>query len=195
MESGSDPNRLAKYLKEHNVEVLDKYKEYFPTLYPPKRAKNPIVRSRHGIILVNEMAFPKSVYERKVLGLGIQLVDNWCLCKWCQLYSQDNPNRSHWAGELITHIRTIQSWDIKGKVDKRKTLERLLVEYCDYGKTEKISSIIRSKFNDEHIMDENQRASVATEFVGNLSKTMDVLSDASIDAGAHVRETFNPPAP
>ena len=49
------------------------------------------------------------------------------------------------------------------------------------------------KFNDEHIMDENQRASVATEFVSNLSKIIDVLSDASIDAGAHVRETFNPP--
>ena len=144
-------------------------------------------------ILVNEMAFPKTVYERKVLGLGVQLVDNWCLCKWCQLYSQDNVNFVHWATELIAHLGNIQSWDIKGKVDKRKTLERLLVEYCDYGKPEKIASIIRSKFNDEHIMDENQRASVAVEFANNISKIIDVLSDSSIDVRVYVRETFGLP--
>lgn len=46
-ESGSDPNRLAKYLKEKNIEVLDKYRIYFPTLYPPM-PKKPVVRSRHG---------------------------------------------------------------------------------------------------------------------------------------------------
>lgn len=33
-ESGSDPNRLANYIKGKGVSVLPKYREYFPTLYP-----------------------------------------------------------------------------------------------------------------------------------------------------------------
>lgn len=47
-ESGSDPNRLANYLKEKGVSVLPKYQEYFPTLYPPAKPKNPIVKNAHG---------------------------------------------------------------------------------------------------------------------------------------------------
>ncbi len=38
-ESGTDPNRLAKYLKAHNIDVLDRYRAYFPFLYPPVSAK------------------------------------------------------------------------------------------------------------------------------------------------------------
>lgn len=34
-ESGTDPDLLAKYLKERNIEVLEKYRIYFPFLYPP----------------------------------------------------------------------------------------------------------------------------------------------------------------
>lgn len=47
-ESGSDPNRLADYIKQHNVEVLDKYKKYFPTLYPPVQAKKQVVKNDHS---------------------------------------------------------------------------------------------------------------------------------------------------
>lgn len=38
-ESGTDPNRLAKYIKAHNIDVLDRYRVYFPFLYPPVSAK------------------------------------------------------------------------------------------------------------------------------------------------------------
>ena len=38
-ECGTDPNRLAKYIKDHNVDVLDKYRVYFPFLYPPVSTK------------------------------------------------------------------------------------------------------------------------------------------------------------
>lgn len=43
-ESGSNPNRLAEYIKEHGCEVLCKYRKYFPTLYPPAQQKRPITR-------------------------------------------------------------------------------------------------------------------------------------------------------
>ena len=34
-ERGPDPNRLAEYLAEHRIEVLEKYQRFFPTIYPP----------------------------------------------------------------------------------------------------------------------------------------------------------------
>lgn len=43
-ESGNNPNRLAEYLKEHGVEVLDEYKPYFPTLYPSANLRGSSIR-------------------------------------------------------------------------------------------------------------------------------------------------------
>ena len=34
-ECGANPNRLAEYLAEHRIEVLEKYRCFFPTIYPP----------------------------------------------------------------------------------------------------------------------------------------------------------------
>lgn len=40
-ERGPDPNRLADYLREHGVSVLDKYGKYFPSLPRPPRPDSP----------------------------------------------------------------------------------------------------------------------------------------------------------
>ena len=36
--------------------------------------------------IVNEMSLPIKDYERKVHGMAWQLVENWCLCKYCQMF-------------------------------------------------------------------------------------------------------------
>ena len=38
-ERGPDPNRLAEYLAEHRIEVLEKYRRFFPTICPEPRIK------------------------------------------------------------------------------------------------------------------------------------------------------------
>ena len=43
-------------------------------------------------ILISEMAIPLKDYRKKAEDLRFQLVENWCLCKYCQLYSHDNQN-------------------------------------------------------------------------------------------------------
>ena len=47
-ECGTNPNRLAEYIKEHDVTVREKYRIYFPQLYPPQQEKKPVVKNDHG---------------------------------------------------------------------------------------------------------------------------------------------------
>ena len=47
-ESGTDPNCLAEYIKEHGVTVLEKYRIYFPQLYSTQHKKKPDTRNAYG---------------------------------------------------------------------------------------------------------------------------------------------------
>ncbi len=46
-ERGPDPNRLAEYLAEHRIEVLEKYRCFFPTICPPPRGRKTERRRNH----------------------------------------------------------------------------------------------------------------------------------------------------
>jgi len=78
------------------------------------------VLNRIGII--NEMAVPLKTYKTRVDGLRFQLVENWCLCKWCQLFNPECENFAHWITELKACIDNLKFLDIKNGIDKRRTL-------------------------------------------------------------------------
>lgn len=42
--------------------------------------------------MINEMAVPLKTYRARVDDLRFQLVENWCLCKWCQLFNTECEN-------------------------------------------------------------------------------------------------------
>lgn len=46
-----------------------------------------VVLERLGISMINEMALSIKDYIQKIDGLRFQLVENWCFCKWCQLFN------------------------------------------------------------------------------------------------------------
>ena len=87
------------------------------------------VLNRIGII--NEMAVPLKTYRARVDGLRFQLVENWCLCKWCQLFNLECEKFAHWVTELKTCIDNLKFLDIKNNIDKRKTLIKMLVKDYD----------------------------------------------------------------
>ena len=139
---------------------------------------------------LNEMAVPLKDYKARVDGLRFQLVENWCLCKWCQLFNTNSKNLPHWCGELKACINNLKLLDIKNNIDKRKTLRRLLVDDYDYDKPNMIMRIIRDKFDDENIMDEIQRVRVATEFADNIQCLIDVISIDSISTKLYIEKNF-----
>ena len=70
-----------------------------------------------------EMAYSRQNYLHQIMGLNKQIVENWCLVKYCNLYDEENYNRLHWSKELIAHMENLCNCQLKKGLDKLKTTE------------------------------------------------------------------------
>lgn len=140
--------------------------------------------------MINEMAVPLKTYRARVDGLRFQLVENWCLCKWCQLYNAKCENFAHWMVELKACIDNLKFLDIKNGVDKRRVLQRMLIEDYDYDDSNMIERIIRGKFVREKISDSVEKNMVCREFAANIENLVEAISMESIDTEEYLQETF-----
>lgn len=137
-----------------------------------------------------EMALPLKEFRKRVDRLRFQLIENWCLCKFCQLYSQDNDNFGHWISEFNACAKNIRDFEIKGRIDKKKTISSMFIDDYDYDKRRKILVIIREKFDAENIMDVDIRTAVATSFAESVNSLIDFLSYTDKSISEYVLETF-----
>lgn len=140
--------------------------------------------------MINEMAVPLKTYRARVDGLRFQLVENWCLCKWCQLFNPECENFAHWITELKACINNLKFLDIKNGIDKRRTLIRMLVTDYDYNNANMIERIIRGKFVRESITDNTQKVQVCTAFADNINGLIDAISMDTIDSDEYIQNTF-----
>ena len=140
--------------------------------------------------MINEMAVPLKTYRARVDGLRFQLVENWCLCKWCQLFNPECENFAHWITELKACIDNLKFLDIKNGIDKRRTLIKMLVRDYDYDNANMIERIIRGKFVRENLTDNVQKAQVCTAFADNIFGLIDAISMESIDSDEYIQNTF-----
>lgn len=99
---------------------------------------------------INEMAKDLASYKNKVTHLSRQIIENWCLVRWCDIYKDDPKtiNRNHWASELKTLLYYIVDIDIKVR-DKLKHIKDVWINYYEYHKIENIRKVIRKKFEKE----------------------------------------------
>ena len=146
------------------------------------------VLNRIGII--NEIAVPLKVFRTRVDGLRFQLVENWCLCKWCQLFNPECEIFAHGMTELKACINNLKFLDIKNGIDKRRTLTKMLIDDYDYNDANMIERIIRSKFVRENISNNIQKVHVCTEFADNIKGLIDAISIESIDTDEYIQNTF-----
>ena len=123
--------------------------------------------------LVVEMALTLDKYEERVEGICIQLAENWCLCKWCQLYDPHHETYGHWRDELRSCIQYIKLPRLKGKIDKKKHIHEVLVENNDYNDATKVAETIVDKFFEEGIKDNSQIMKVAHEFSNEVEKLIE----------------------
>ena len=140
--------------------------------------------------MINEMAVPLKTYKARVDGLRFQLVENWCLCKWCQLFSPECGNFAHWINELKACINNLKFLDINSGIDKRRTLIGMLIKDYDYDETNMIVRIINDKFDIEKITDGSQRASVAADFADGIQSLIEVISIDTISTNSYIQDTF-----
>ena len=150
-----------------------------------------ILEEYDGKSMINEMAVPLKSYKSRVDGLRFQLVENWCLCKWCQIYNHECMTFLHWCTELKTCIDNLKFLDIKNGIDKRKTLMKMLINDYDYNDPNMIERIIRGKFVKEHIDNNLQKSKVCTEFADGINDLINVISLNSIDTTEYLQNTFD----
>jgi hypothetical protein len=139
--------------------------------------------------MLNEIAMSIEDFKDKIIHLQFQLVENWCLCKWCQLFALENDNFNHWQAEFKAYATALQKAKLKSG-DKHKILAKEFIENYDYNDPSQILDIIQEKFDEEGIADERQREAVALEFSRGIFKLIDVICSAT-PISTYIREEFN----
>lgn len=140
--------------------------------------------------MISEMAIPLKIFIRDIEGLKFQIIQNWCLCKWCQLFDPANENFNHWKEELASHLLQLQNSKLKGKISKAKQLKRYFIEYYEYNDKAVVVGAIRDKFYREKIIDKLQIDTVADKFSKNINSIIDIISNPSKPIMLYLNEMF-----
>lgn len=125
-----------------------------------------------------EMTYSREKYINEVHSLTDQIVQNWCLIKYCNLYDIENENRLHWSKELIAHISNLQRMKLKGGINKYRTTKYSFIERDEINNIDNVEQIIVLKFEEEHI--NTNLMEIATEFVNSLDAIIDIISNKTL---------------
>lgn len=102
---------------------------------------------------LSEMSIPRKEYRERIENLSQQLLENWCLVRWCRNANlKTHPLRNHWAKELRTHFIAMANLNMKdGDYPKRLKLVREIWKARDFDIADTVGLIVSGKFDDEQI--------------------------------------------
>ena len=127
-----------------------------------------------------EMAYDRKEIKKRVEALTNQIIENWCLIKYCSLYDKTNTNKYHWKQELKTHLYNIYEMKIKGGNAKTKynLISEIIYDKKEITTSSKISSIIRIKFRKENVIIHND---ICDSCIENLNYIIELISNNEND--------------
>ena len=127
-----------------------------------------------------EMAYDRKEIKKRVEGLINQIIENWCLVKYCSLYDNNNINKHHWKQELKAHLYNIYEMKLKGGNAKTKynLISEIIYDKKEIKTSSKISSIIRIKFRTENI---NIYKDICDLCIDNLKYIIELISNNEND--------------
>ena len=122
-----------------------------------------------------EMAHSRENYLRNVEGLTHQIVHNWCLIKYCNMFDEENYNRLHWSKELIAHIENLRIMKLKGSLNKLRVTQQSFIENSELDDENTIIDILEYKWFDEGLSKESMKT-VAKEFTKALKTLCELIA-------------------
>lgn len=127
-----------------------------------------------------EMAYDRKEIKKRVEALTNQIIENWCLIKYCTLYDNENRNKYHWKQELKAHLYNIYEMKIKGGNAKTKynLISEIIYDKKEITTSLKISSIIRIKFRKENMIIRNDICDLCIE---DLPHIIELISNIEND--------------
>lgn len=124
---------------------------------------------------IKEMADNLSTFRVKTQDITYQLIQNWCLVKWCDLNPDNDISkrmRNHWASELKSYIIRIAKSKVKcGRKDK--VIKDILITEMELNDPVEIQDIIRDKFNEEGLSKYvNQIAEICSKHINEICNVL-----------------------
>ena len=144
---------------------------------------------------LNEMAMERKEYITFLKG-GIlkQLVQNWCLVRYCRLEPKFVTTcRNHWASELRAIAVEISMYklckDNKRRDKKREATRKIIIDYFEFNDIETVTRAIHPKFYDENIRNYEDEKFMAIQFIKELDVIIDMITNgATDDIDAYIEE-------
>ena len=123
-----------------------------------------------------EMAYNRSKYQDDLDALTDQLVQNWCLVRYCSVFDNKNRNASHWKQELYAHISNLQRKTLK--VDKRRATEEVLLKWRELTNMDLVIRAIDDKWYKERLdIDADYTNIITADFVEyGIYELIDMIS-------------------
>ena len=127
-----------------------------------------------------EMAVSRKDLKNKVDDLINQIIENWCLIKYCTLYDNNNRNKNHWKKELRAHMLNIFNKQIKGgdSFTKFKLIEDVIIDKLEITTADKVSRLIKGKFRDENI---EIKKDICNACIENIYYIIELISNKDTD--------------
>ena len=139
--------------------------------------------------LVFEMAYSRKELKNSFDCILDQIIENWCLVKYCSLYDVQNINRNHWVNELTAHMYNILKRQLKngGEDAKLQLLKSVTYEQKEYTTSVAIKGCIRLKFKKENIQIHDEVCSACIE---DLETILNLISKKDTDENYENIDTY-----
>lgn len=95
-----------------------------------------------------EMAYSREQYIDNIDDIADQIVENWCLIRYCTLYDKDNKNKAHWKQELKSYCKKLLRSVVK--VNKLKATQDAMIEMLELDNQKIVEVTIADKFEKEN---------------------------------------------
>lgn len=119
-----------------------------------------------------EMAYSREKYIDKVNDLSRQIVENWCLIRYCTKYDSENQNKNHWKTELLAYCDAL--YNLFVKTDKKSATKAALIGNDELNVPKRIEELLQMKFNKERF---EIKADICKEFAEyGLYKIINLVS-------------------
>ena len=139
--------------------------------------------------LVFEMAYSRKELKTIFDGILDQIIENWCLVKYCSLYDPTNINKNHWANELTAHMYNILRRQLKNGSEDAKLhlLKYITYDQKEYTTALAIKNCIRLKFKKENIQIPNGVCSACIE---DLETILNLISKRDTEENYENIDTY-----
>ena len=127
-----------------------------------------------GESFIMEMAISRRAFIDYCKDRFDQIIENWCIIKYCNLYDEENCNRLHWSGELMAHLKKINDYEIKGGINKKKAIQQA-VEEVELYNIDNIIETCKEKWKNEKLPQQNIKE-IAKEFTKSANIIIDLVS-------------------